>query len=113
MLIQRYIFRQLLLTFLFTFFAMIAVFWIGMTIQAMRSLGGAWADFFIKTVPVLFIGACPWALLLSSTTATTLTYGRLSADNELNAIRTSGVHTNTIILPGLVFALIIGAANLV
>src|SRR5262245_11123780 len=113
MLLQRYILRQLALTFLFTFLVMISVFSIGVIIQSMRAFGEAWLEYLTQTAPSVFIYVSPWALLIASTTTATLVYGRLSADNEIDAVRTSGIHTNTIILPGLFFSVITAVASFV
>jgi lipopolysaccharide export LptBFGC system permease protein LptF len=52
----------------------------------------------------------PHALPASLLTSTVMTYGRLSADNEITAIRTAGVHLHNIVTPivvtGVIFSIL-------
>lgn len=61
-------------------------------------------------IPHLFIQAFPYSIPSALLTATSMTYGRMSADHEIIAIQTSGVHILKIITPvlviGVVFSLI-------
>ena len=44
--------------------------------------------------------------------ATTLVYGRLANDNELDACKASGISVLTLVYPGLILAIIVATANL-
>lgn len=61
-------------------------------------------------IPHLFIQALPYSIPSALLTATSMTYGRMSADHEIIAIQTSGIHIVRIITPvlviGVVFSLI-------
>ena len=61
-------------------------------------------------IPHLFIQASPYSIPSALLTATAMTYGRMSADHEILAIQTSGVHILKIITPvlaiGAIFSLI-------
>lgn len=61
-------------------------------------------------MPYLGLYALPHALPTSLLTATVMTYGRLSADNEITALKIAGVHLYKIIVPiiitGIFFTLI-------
>src|SRR3982750_3064369 len=59
-------------------------------------------------LPFSLIFTIPWGLL----TAILLTFGRLSADNELIALRSNGVSVTRVSLPLVVLALICTAASL-
>lgn len=61
-------------------------------------------------IPHLFIQAFPYSIPSALLTATSMTYGRMSADHEIIAIQASGIHILRIITPvlviGVVFSLI-------
>lgn len=61
-------------------------------------------------IPHLFIQALPYSIPSALLTATSMTYGRMSADHEIIAIQASGIHILRIITPvlviGVVFSLI-------
>jgi lipopolysaccharide export LptBFGC system permease protein LptF len=46
-----------------------------------------------------------WALTVASCMAATLVYGRLAAENEVQAMQVSGIHANRIMAPALLFGL--------
>jgi lipopolysaccharide export LptBFGC system permease protein LptF len=79
----------------------------------MRDSSGNFIELLVRTGSIAFAYATPWALLIACTVAATLTYGRLAADNEIDAIRTSGVHLNTVVMPGVLFALVVTGLSLV
>ncbi len=56
----------------------------------------------LHILPYLALYALPHALPTSLLTATVMTYGRLSADNEITAIKIAGVHLYKIIVPIIV-----------
>ncbi len=60
------------------------------------------------TMPITITMVMPIAALL----ATTLTYGRLAFDNEINACRSSGISVISLIYPAGTLALLIGLASL-
>jgi len=61
-------------------------------------------------IPHLFIQALPYSIPSALLTATSMTYGRMSADHEIVAIQAGGVHILKVIMPvlvmGCVFSLI-------
>lgn len=106
--LQRYIAREWFRTFLPSLACFEFLIFLGFAIQllhkgldiiAMRSL-----------IPHLFIQAAPYSVPSALLTATSMAYGRMSADHEIVAIQTSGVHIRKIIIPililGVVFSLI-------
>ena len=64
-------------------------------------------------IPFLAIYALPHALPSSLLTATVMTYGRLSADNEITAIRSAGIHLHKIITPIVIAGNIFQFINLI
>src|SRR5574341_828658 len=74
----------------------------GLDIIAIRSL-----------IPHLFIQAAPYSVPSALLTATSMAYGRMSADHEIVAIQTSGVHIRKIIIPILILGVIFSLITLV
>jgi lipopolysaccharide export system permease protein len=107
MILQRYILRELLQAFAFTFATVTAVCLIGTMFQVFRSFEGLGLVVILKVLPLALGYVATWALLAAVTTATTLVYGRLSADNEINAMRACGVHANRMIAPSVLFGTIV------
>jgi lipopolysaccharide export LptBFGC system permease protein LptF len=62
----------------------------------------------IYFLPVTLTFVLPMAALF----ATTLVYGRLANDNELDACRASGISILTLVYPGFILAVIVATANL-
>lgn len=58
-------------------------------------------------IPHLMLFACPDTLPISFLAAAVMTYGRLSANNEIAAIRTSGIHLHVIVTPVIVISLLL------
>ena len=56
-----------------------------------------------RILPIFAASQIDVTLPLSVLVAVVLTYGRAAADNEIDALRTSGVHPLQIALPGLIF----------
>lgn len=111
MILQRYILRQILLTFFFSFALIMGVFLIVMCFQVFRSYSSLGLDILLRMIPLAAANAASWAILVSTCPAATLVYGRLSADNEIDAMRISGIATRRIVLPGLVFGIVLSLAQ--
>jgi len=111
MILQRYILRELLLTFLFTFAVIMAMGLVWMTLQGLRSFEGMGVSLLGRLIPIGAGSLGPWVLPLASCSATTLVYGRLAAANEINAMRMSGIHANRIVAPAFLFGLALTAVG--
>jgi lipopolysaccharide export LptBFGC system permease protein LptF len=105
MILQRYIFREVFFAFLFTFAAVMAVFLVGATFQVFRAYSSIGLGTLLRIIPLVAAGTASWAILISVPPAATLVYGRLSADNEIDAMRISGIATWRMVAPGLFFSL--------
>ena len=101
--ITSYITKDLLVYFLaallvFTFFLVL-----GGSLMAMREFAGKGIDlglflkYFLIGIPYLLSFSIPMSLL----TATLLTFGRLSADNEITAMRACGISIFRIFVPAI------------
>ncbi|MBN2211084.1 MAG: LptF/LptG family permease [Sedimentisphaerales bacterium] len=109
--LHRYIFRDLLKTFALATVVLSGVLGLGVMLPLLRRFSvdpGQVPQLFLYTLPVTLTMVIPIAALLSAT----LNYGRLSAFNEVNACRASGISMMTLIYPALVLALLVGLATI-
>ena len=113
--IDRYISRQLFVNLLFAIAVLSFVLVLGNVFRKLlpllvnHDLPVEYVVGFIAYVlPFSLIFTIPWGLL----TAVLLVFGRLSADNELTALRSNGVSITRICIPLVFIALICTAASL-
>jgi lipopolysaccharide export system permease protein len=105
--LQRYIIRQALATLLITLSVFTFVLLLGGVLRQLsdllvnRQIGlGAVGLFFLMTMPYMLGFSMPMAMLATAL----LVFGRLSADNELNAMRASGVSVGFAVAPVILLA---------
>jgi len=110
MILQRYILRELGVTFALSFVAIVSVCTVGIIFQTFRSYEGMSFGFILRLAPMALTQMSPWAMIVSACLTATLVYGRLSADNEIDAIRTSGIHVSRIVVPAVLFGLVLSCA---
>jgi lipopolysaccharide export system permease protein len=108
-LLRRYVIIELLSPFIFSLLVIIFVLFIQFLLRAIDRFLGKGLDT-IVILEYLFLNmawivalAVPMAVLI----ATLMTFGRLSEDNEITAMRASGISFLKIIRPGLLFGTII------
>lgn len=111
MILQRYIFRELVVAFLFSFAAILFICLVGMIFQSLRFYVGVGLDVVAETLPTALAYMSPWALVIAICAATTLTYARMAADNELNAMATAGIHPARMFVPAIVFAALLSGVS--
>ncbi len=111
MILQRYILKELLLNFLFAFAVVMALGLVGMIFQELRAFEGLGVALLGQLIPIAAGSLAPWALLLASCASATLVYGRLAAENEIDAMRMSGIHANRMLAPAALFGLLLAAAS--
>jgi lipopolysaccharide export LptBFGC system permease protein LptF len=110
MILQRYIFRELLASFLFAFLAVLAVCIIGTMFQVFRAFPGLGFTVLATALPLATGAMASWVILVASSTSSTLVYARLAAENEITAMRACGVHTARILAPALLLGLLLAGA---
>ena len=109
---QRYIFREHLLPFTFALLVLLFVLLTNFLLRALdRFLGkglgfGILVEYVVLNMAWILALAVPMAVMV----ATLMAFGRLSADNEITAIRTSGVSYAAILAPALTFGTLICVA---
>ncbi len=111
MILQRYILRELLASFLFAFTVVLSVCLVGTMLQVFRTFPGLGFTIFMKALPLATGAMATWVILVASCTAGTLVYARLAAENEITAMRMCGIHTARILAPAVLLGLmLVGAA---
>ncbi len=104
--LQRYIFREMGRTFLLTAITLTGVLGLGGGVLNMIKLGdvstGQLVRLMCLVVPIAAALTLPIAALFSAAA----TYGRLSADNEFVACRSSGINMHLLFLPTVVLSLL-------
>src|SRR6266478_4233718 len=113
--VDRYISRQLIVNLLFAIVVLSFVLVIGNIFRKLLPLlvnhdlpVEYLVGFVAYVLPFSLIFTIPWGLL----TAVLLVFGRLSADNELTALRSNGVSIVRICIPLVVIALLCTGASL-
>ncbi|WP_347273530.1 LptF/LptG family permease [Candidatus Kuenenia sp.] len=109
--LQRYVIREWFQTFWPSFLCFEILMFLGFVIQILHK--GLDIIALKALIPHMFIQVAPYSIPSALLTATTLTYGRLSADREIIAIQASGVHLRKIITPVLVIGIIFSFFTLV
>jgi lipopolysaccharide export LptBFGC system permease protein LptF len=110
--LHRYIFRELAKVFVLAAVALTLMLSIGIILRPVQEFGVGprqvvhLMGYFL---PVTLTFVLPIAALF----AASLIYGRLAADNELDACKASGISLLTLVYPGLVLAIIVAIANLI
>jgi len=109
--LQRYVIREWFQTFWPSFLCFEILMFLGFVIQILHK--GLDIIALKALIPHMFIQVAPYSIPSALLTATTLTYGRLSADREIIAIQASGIHLRKIITPVLVIGIIFSFFTLV
>jgi lipopolysaccharide export system permease protein len=107
MILQRYILRELIGSFLFAFFAVLAVCVIGTMFQVVRAFPGLGLEILAKALPLTVGSIATWVILVGACTSSTLVYARLAAENEITAMRACGIHAWRIIAPAVLLGLLL------
>jgi lipopolysaccharide export system permease protein len=101
--------KELFVPFIFSLLVIIFVLFVQFLLRAVDRFLGKGLDV-LTILEYLFLNlawivalAVPMAVLI----ATLMSFGRLSEDNEITAMRTSGISFLTIIRPALIFGLVI------
>jgi lipopolysaccharide export LptBFGC system permease protein LptF len=106
MILQRYILREIVATFLMVFLTISMIFFIGIGIQQYRrGMEGLGLIFLVKSAPFMFCYVMRYSIPAGTLMASVLVFGRLAAENEIVAIRASGIPLTRIVSPALAVGL--------
>jgi len=108
--LERYMLRELIASFLFAFIAVLAVCLVGTAFQVFRTFPGLGFAILATALPLATGAMATWVILVASSTSSTLVYARLSAENEITAMRACGIHTGRILAPALLLGLLLVCA---
>lgn len=104
--LQRYIFAEMAKTFALTAVGLTGVFLLGGGVLNMVKIGdvtpGQLVSLLLILLPLAGAFTVPVAALFSAAS----TYGRLSADNEFVACRSSGINIHSLLLPALAMSVL-------
>ena len=109
LLISRYIIKELILPFIYSLMIIAFMLFINFFLRAIdRFLGKGLSaltifEYLFLNLAWIVALAVPMAVLI----ATLMAFGRMSEDNEINAMRASGISFTSILKPALIFGLII------
>ncbi len=109
--IHRYIFRDLLKTFSLASLVLCTVLGLGLMLRPLQQFSVdpiQVPSLIFCTLPITLTMVIPIAALL----AATVNYGRLAADNEISACKSSGISLWTLVYPALALSLLVGIATL-
>lgn len=104
--LHRYIFRELRNSFLLAALALTAVLSLGGGVLQMMKLGEVTPAQFVRLMVLVVPVAAALTLPIAALFATAVSYGRLSADNEFIACRSSGLNLHTLLLPTLILGMV-------
>ena len=109
-LLSRYFIKELVLPFIFSLGMITFILFVNFLLRAVDRFLGKGLDI-LTILEYLFLNLA-WILALSVPMAvllsTLMTFGRLSEDNEINAMRASGISYLSILRPALTFGLTVG-----
>jgi lipopolysaccharide export system permease protein len=111
MILYRYILREFLISFLFMAAILTAIMY-GLfavtTAQQSRDLG---FEFVLMNSWPLFVQVLPYTILAGLVIGATIAYGRLASDNEIDAIRVTGIYARRVLRPAALLGLAMSAAS--
>lgn len=110
-LLQWYVFREMSKTFLLTAAGLTILLSMGGGITKILQVEGASAVQMLKIMLVVVPSALTMSLPVAALFAAAMTFGRLSADNELNACRAVGVNVLWLLAPCVLMSLLVAAVT--
>lgn len=109
--LQKYIFREMGKTFLLTAIGLMCVLGLGGGVFNMIELEGVSTLQLLKLMALVLPVSAALTLPIAALYSATVTYGRMSADNEFVACRSGGINIHVLFLPTLVFSLVSAACS--
>ncbi len=98
--LHKYLITELFRTFLPSLLCFEFVLLLGFSVQLLHK--GLDVPSLFAVLPYMALYTLPHALPTSLLTATVMSYGRLSADNEITAIKVAGIHIHNLVTPVII-----------
>jgi len=109
--LQRYVFIELTKVFVVTFLVAALVLTVGGTLRYLaRDQAGV--GMLLQVLPRIVARVLPYIFPVAILMATTMVYGRMSAEREVVALRAAGVHLWHIVAPALLLGLLASGVSL-
>jgi len=112
MILTRYIIREMVIPFFLSLLLIILMFILNLLFQMLGKIAGKGLEldvifeFFFLNMAWIVALAVPMAVLI----ATLMAFGRLSSDNEVTALKASGVSIISLMKPAIIFGIVVMAA---
>ncbi|MBC8278964.1 MAG: LptF/LptG family permease, partial [FCB group bacterium] len=112
MILTRYIIREMTIPFFLSLLLIIMMFILNLLFQMLGKIAGKGLEldviieFFFLNMAWIVALAVPMAVLI----ATLMAFGRLSSDNEVTALKASGVSIISLMKPAIIFGIVVMAA---
>ena len=110
MTLQKTIFKELIKNFILLFLVTTFVIYTIYIFQTFRALHGFGLDFVMEITPSTLITVMMHTTIISMVVSATMVYGRMSSDNEIDAIKTSGIHIKKLLYPAFIFGIILSTS---
>lgn len=108
--LHKYLIKELFRTFLPSLLCFEFVLLLGFSIQLLHK--GLDVPSLFAVLPYMALYTMPHALPTSLLTATVMSYGRLSADNEITAIKVAGIHLHNLVTPVIIVGVLFSILSL-
>jgi lipopolysaccharide export LptBFGC system permease protein LptF len=109
--LQRYIFVEMAKTFALTAIGLTGVFLLGGGVLNMVKIGDVTPGQLVSLLMILLPLAGAFTVPVAALFSAASTYGRISADNEFVACRSSGINIHTLLLPALAVSVVSAASS--
>lgn len=110
--LQKYVYRELTVTFLLCFAAFSGVIFLGFGLHQLHFYKDLGLAFLLQVMPNFLPIVISYTLPVALLTACTFTYGRMAGDRELDAIRSCGISLGRIVWPAILLGIIGSLASL-
>lgn len=110
---NRHVLKELVVSLGFWFLVFTALAMSIVLTQLYRNLASQGLAFVLAQAPMMLAYVCPHTLAIAASCAATTVMGRLSADREIEAMRTSGIPQSRVLDPVFLVACLVASASTV
>lgn len=110
--LQKYVLRELTLTFLMCFGAFSGVIFLGFGLHQLHFYKDLGLGFLVQVLPNFIPIVLGYTMPVALLTACTFTYGRMAGDREIDAIRSCGISLGRMLWPAIFLGILASEACL-